>query len=60
MPLDAYLLKQGSAIIDLAAAIHSNFVKKFVAAVDCRTHQKLEKEHALKMNDVVKIQLKPV
>ncbi len=54
---DAYLLKKGSTAIDLAAAIHSDFVQRFVAAVDCRTKQKLGKEHALKNNDVVKVQL---
>jgi len=55
---DVYLLKKDSNALDLAGAIHSDFVERFVAAVDCRTHQKLGKEHALKMDDVVKIQLK--
>ncbi len=54
---DAYLLPRGSTAIDLAGSIHSDFVKRFVAAVDCRSHQKLGKEHELKMDDVVKIQL---
>lgn len=54
---DAYLLKKGSTAIDLAASIHTDFVKRFVAAVDCRSKQKLGKEHELKMDDVVKIQL---
>jgi ribosome-binding ATPase YchF (GTP1/OBG family) len=54
---DAYLLKEGSTAIDLARAIHTDFVERFVAAVDCRTKQKLGKEHALKKNDVVKVQL---
>ncbi len=54
---DAYLLPRGSTAIDLAGTIHSDFVKRFVAAVDCRTHQKLGKEHQLKDRDVVKIQL---
>jgi ribosome-binding ATPase YchF (GTP1/OBG family) len=51
---DAYLLKEGSTAIDL---IHTDFVNRFVAAVDCRTKQKLGKEHELKMDDVVKVQL---
>ena len=55
---DSYLLKKGSNAIDLAGEIHSDFVKRFVAAIDCRTHQKLGKEHELKMDDVVKIQLR--
>jgi len=54
---DAYLLKEGSTAIDLAAAIHTDFVQRFVAAIDCRTKQKLGKEHSLKNNDVVKVQL---
>lgn len=54
---DARLLKQGATAIDLAASVHSSFAERFVAAIDCRSKQKLGKEHALKMNDVVKIQL---
>ena len=54
---DAYLLKRGSSAFDLAVKIHSSFGERFVAAVDCRTGQRIGKENALKNNDVVKIQL---
>lgn len=55
---DAYLLKKGSNALDLAGAIHTDFVSRFIAAVDCRTGQKLGKDSALKDKDVVKVQLK--
>lgn len=54
---DAYLLPKGSTAIDLAETIHSDFVNRFIAAVDCRTGQKIGKDHELKNNDVIKIQL---
>jgi len=54
---DAYLLKKGATALELAGEIHSDFIKRFVAAVDCRSGMKLGKEHALKNNDIVKIQL---
>ncbi len=54
---DAYLIREGSNALDLAGAIHTDFIKRFVAAVDCRTGQKIGKEHELKNNDIVKIQL---
>ncbi len=54
---DAYLVRKGSTAIDLAGAVHTDFVKRFIAAVDCRTGQKIGKEHELKDKDVVKIQL---
>ena len=54
---DAYLLRKGSTAIRLAEAIHSGFVERFIAAVDCRTGQRIGKDHELKNNDVIKIQL---
>ncbi|MCX6798654.1 MAG: redox-regulated ATPase YchF [Candidatus Diapherotrites archaeon] len=53
----AYLLRQGATALDLAAKVHSSFAERFVAAIDCKTGQKIGKEHALRDNDVVKIQL---
>jgi ribosome-binding ATPase YchF (GTP1/OBG family) len=54
---DAYLLPKGSTALDLAGTIHSDFIARFVAAVDARTGQKIGKDAELKNNDVVKIQL---
>jgi hypothetical protein len=54
---DAYLLEKNSTALDLATAIHTGFGERFAAAIDCRTHQKLGRDHPLKMDDVVKIQL---
>ncbi len=55
---DAHLIKNGATALDLAAKIHSSFGERFVAAIDCRTGQKIGKETRLKNNDVVKIQLR--
>jgi hypothetical protein len=54
---DAFLLKKGSTAIDLAVKIHSEFGKKFLGAIDCRTQKKIGREHELKNGDVVKILL---
>ncbi|GAI90132.1 unnamed protein product, partial [marine sediment metagenome] len=54
---DAHLLPNGATAYDLAVKIHSSFGERFIAAVDCRTGQKIGKETQLKNNDVVKIQL---
>lgn len=54
---DVYLLKKGSTALDLAEAIHSDFVQRFVAAVDAKTGKRLGKESVLENNSVVKIQL---
>jgi len=54
---DTFLLKKGSNALQLAGTIHSDFEKRFVAAIDCRTGQKIGKDHELKNNDVIKIQL---
>ena len=53
---DAYLLKRGSTPLDLPAKIHSSFAENFVAAIDCRTGQKLSHKAELQNNAVVKIQ----
>ncbi|MFH1256929.1 MAG: redox-regulated ATPase YchF [Candidatus Diapherotrites archaeon] len=54
---DTFLLKKGSSALELAGAVHTDFIEKFVSAVDCRSGQRIGKEHALKNGDVVKIQL---
>ncbi len=54
---DAFLIPVGSNAYDMAVKIHTGFGPRFIAAIDCRSKQKLGKEHALKMDDVVKVQL---
>lgn len=54
---DAFLLPKGSTAIGLAGTIHSDFVQRFVSAVDCRSGKKIGKETELHNNDVIKIQL---
>ena len=54
---DAYLLKRGANAFDLAVKIHTDFGSKFIGAIDCRTQQKIGKEHELKDGDIVKILL---
>jgi ribosome-binding ATPase YchF (GTP1/OBG family) len=55
---DTHLLKKGSNAIDLAGAIHTDFIDKFMGATDCRTHQNIGKEHTLKNDDIVAIKLR--
>ena len=52
---DAFLLKKGSTAHDLARKVHSEIAERFVAAIDCRTGQKIGKDAELKHLDVVKI-----
>jgi len=52
---DAFLLKKGSTALDLAYKVHTEIGKRFVAAIDCRTGQKIGKETQLKHLDVIKI-----
>ncbi|MGH9933638.1 MAG: TGS domain-containing protein, partial [Nitrososphaerales archaeon] len=52
---DAYMVKAGSTAKDFAAAIHSDFAKGFLHAIDARSKQRLGADHALKNGDVIKI-----
>ncbi|MEM0360486.1 MAG: redox-regulated ATPase YchF [Candidatus Diapherotrites archaeon] len=52
---DAHILKKGSTALDLAFKIHTDIGNKFVAAINCRTQQKIGKDTELKHLDVVKI-----
>jgi ribosome-binding ATPase YchF (GTP1/OBG family) len=52
---DAFLLPKGSTALDLAERIHSDLAKHFLYAVNAKTKMRMGKEHALAMNDVVKI-----
>jgi len=52
---DAFLLRKGSTVLDLAGKVHSDLAKNFVSAVNCRTKMRVGKDHELEMNDVIKI-----
>lgn len=52
---DAFLLKKGSTALDLAYKVHTEIAEHFVAAIDCRTGQKIGKDTELKHMDVIKI-----
>jgi len=55
---DAYLIKEGSNAKDLAGKIHTDFVEKYLGAIDCRSKQKISEISELKNNAVVKILLR--
>jgi hypothetical protein len=55
---DAILLPKGAKAVDLAGSVHSSFVERFVAAIDCRSNQRIGKEDELKNGAVIKIQLR--
>jgi ribosome-binding ATPase YchF (GTP1/OBG family) len=55
---DAYLVPKGTSPKQLAGMIHTDFLEKFIAAVDARTKQRMAADHELKNNDVVKIMLR--
>jgi ribosome-binding ATPase YchF (GTP1/OBG family) len=48
---DCFLLPAGSTALDFAYAIHSDFGKNFIKAIDVRTKQAVGKEHKLKHRD---------
>ncbi len=50
---DIWLLPPSSTAIDFATAIHTEFAKKFIKAVDARTGMSHGAEHPLKHRDVV-------
>ena len=50
---DVWLLPPGSTAIDFAAAIHTEFAKKFIKAVDARTGRTHGADHPLKHRDVI-------
>jgi len=52
---DAFLLEEGSTALDLAYKVHTEIGQNFVAAINCRTGQKIGKDTELKHNDIVKI-----
>lgn len=52
---DAFLLPVGSTPKDLAYKIHEDIGKRFIAAVDARTHQQIAADHILKNSDIISI-----
>ncbi len=52
---DVFLLPSGSTAIDFAGAIHSDFAKKFIKAIDVKTKRTLGADHVLKHRDVIEI-----
>ena len=54
---DAYLVPKGTTARELAGKIHTEFLDKFIAAVDARTKQRIASDHKLKNGDVIKIML---
>lgn len=52
---DCFLLPPGSTPLDFAAKIHTDLVKNFVTAVDCRTKRKIGKDTQLKNLDIIEI-----
>ena len=55
---DTYLMKKGSNPKDLAGSIHTDFLSKYIGAVNCRTGQRISEEYEVQNNDVIKILLK--
>ena len=55
---DTFIISNSSNAHDLAVKIHTDFGEKFIGAVDCRTKQRIGKEHILKNGDIVRILLK--
>jgi ribosome-binding ATPase YchF (GTP1/OBG family) len=55
---DAFLIKEGSNAKDLAGKIHTDFIEKYLGAIDCRTKQKISESSELKNDAVVKILLR--
>lgn len=52
---DCFLVPQGSTALDLAYAVHTDFGKNFIKAIDAKTKQVVGKEHKLKNRDVLEI-----
>lgn len=52
---DAYVMKEGSTVLDLAKSIHSDLANNFLYAIDVRTGLRLGSDYVLKDRDVIKI-----
>ena len=52
---DCFLLPPGSTALDFAYAVHSDFGKNFIRAIDVKTRKTVGKDHKLGHGDVVEI-----
>ena len=52
---DCFLLPSSSTALNFAFAIHTDFGKNFIKAIDAKTKQVVGKEHKLKHRDVLEI-----
>lgn len=52
---DCFLLPPNSKAIDFAYAVHSDFGKNFIRAIDVKKRQAVGRDHPLKAGDVVEI-----
>lgn len=52
---DAYLMKRGSTMRDLAYSIHSDIGKGFICGIDARTKRKLGEKYTLNNDDIIKV-----
>ena len=52
---DCFLLPSGSTALDFAYALHTDFGKNFIRAIDARTKMAWGKEHVLKHRDILEI-----
>ncbi|MBN2478511.1 redox-regulated ATPase YchF [Candidatus Micrarchaeota archaeon] len=55
---DVFLLKKGSTALDFAGAIHTDFAKNFIKAIDVRTKRALGADYVLKHRNVLEIAFK--
>lgn len=52
---DCFLLPENSTALDFAYALHTDFGKNFIKAIDARTKQAVGKDHKLKNRDALEI-----
>ena len=55
---DVWLMKQGSTALEFAGAIHTDFAKNFIKAIDARTKQAHGADYIVKHRDVLEIAFK--
>jgi ribosome-binding ATPase YchF (GTP1/OBG family) len=55
---DVWLMKPGSTAIEFAAAIHTDFAKNFIKAIDARTKKAHGADYIVKHRDVLEIAFK--
>jgi ribosome-binding ATPase YchF (GTP1/OBG family) len=52
---DAFVMRGGATVLDLARTVHSELAEGFLYAVDARTGKRLAGDHKLSNRDIVKI-----